>query len=115
MTQTSLKHRGTEVEEVSEGTLRKAATIPRPILNYQLFPLIPPFLCASSSVSFSHVISSRPGRQQRNIHGLKFEPGLVGVGSKVSLCGLQEILIVAVRKIRLVVRAARFISHGRAL
>src|SRR5260370_23978014 len=67
------------------------------------------------SLSRGHVITPRPWRNQRDIDRLEFKSGFIDVGSEVSFSRFQPVLVVAIRKIRLVVRATRFISHSRAL
>src|SRR6476646_2009589 len=64
---------------------------------------------------FHRVVSSRPRRDQRNIYWLEFKLGFVGIRSERRLGRLQPVLVVALGKIRFVVRAPRFVAHGRSL
>ena len=61
------------------------------------------------------VILPRPWRNQRHIHRLELKLRLIRIRREICLRRLQEILVVAVGEVRLVVRAARFVSHARAL
>src|ERR1700722_17844152 len=57
------------------------------------------------------VILPRPRRNQRNIHRLELKSRLIRVRREIRLRSLQEVLVVAVREIRLVMRSSRFVAQ----
>src|SRR5882724_3820138 len=57
----------------------------------------------------------RTWRDQRNIHRLEFKTRFIRIRGEVCLGCLQPVFVVAVRKIRLVMRPSRFITKRRAL
>ena len=61
------------------------------------------------------VILPRPRRNQRHIHRFELKLRLVRIRRKICFRRLQEILVVAIRKVRLVMRPARFVPQARAL
>src|SRR6266508_5463794 len=61
------------------------------------------------------VVTARTRFDERGVHRLPLKARLIRIGRKVRLGRLQEPLVVALRKIRLVVRAARFVAQERTL
>src|SRR5687767_3106021 len=61
------------------------------------------------------IITARAWWNQRNIYRFKLKLGLVGIRREGGLGGLQPVLVVALGEVGLVMRAARFVAHGRAL
>src|SRR6516162_6580975 len=69
---------------------------------------------ASRSLSFSSILP-RPRGYQRNVYRLKLKLWLVSVRGKICLGRFQPILVIPLRKIRFIVRAARLVPQGRPL
>src|SRR5215469_945764 len=61
-------------------------------------------------LSFGGVVAARPGLDELHIHVFEFETRAFNCSGEAGLRGLQKLFVVAIGKIGLVVRAARFIA-----
>src|SRR4051794_26945231 len=65
--------------------------------------------------SFCCVVTARPWFDELRVYIFEFEARPLGCAGEAGLGCLQELLVIAIREVRLVVRAARFVTQKGTL